>query len=188
MTDSDSAPQSTPRGSAFNLFAWIQQHQDSFTPPVSNRQVWRSADLIFMIVSGPNARSDFHIDPYDEIFMQLRGSIRVDLLVDGQVEPRWVHEGEIMLVPAFVAHSPHRPPDTWGLVIERPRGPDDLDEVVWYCETCAAEVHRVRFHLNDIETELGGALALWNDNVGVRVCPNGHGNPAPAQFEISPPD
>lgn len=181
--DGDSGPVALP----FNLRQWIADRIDTFNPPVSNRVVWQERDHIFMVIRGPNARTDFHIDPYDEIFMQLEGAIRVDLIEDGERVTRWVREGELMLVPANMAHSPQRPPGSWGLVIERVRNPGDLDALVWYCEVCDAEHHRVEFELRDIETELASALSRYNETPAVRICPNGHHNRIPAEFDEVPP-
>ena len=45
MTDYD--PRPTERR-PFNLMTWIEDHRDELTPPVSNKQVWREADMIVM--------------------------------------------------------------------------------------------------------------------------------------------
>lgn len=176
------------RGRPVDLKAWIRDNAASFEPPVSNKVVWRDADHIFMVIRGPNARSDFHVDPYDEIFMQLEGAIRLDLMVDGVREEHWIREGEVMLVPAMVPHSPLRPADTWGVVIERPRLPDEYDALVWFCDICGEEVSRVTFHLTNIETELAQAMRNYNDSEALRTCPNGHLNPVPRTFTGRVPD
>ena len=70
----------SPVNEPFGLFQWISDHATDFEPPVANKVVWQNADFIFMIVRGPNARNDFHVDPFDEIFYQLQGDIRVDII------------------------------------------------------------------------------------------------------------
>ena len=179
---SGSAPIALP----FNLRQWIDERLDTFNPPVSNRVVWRERDHIFMVIRGPNARSDFHIDPYDEIFLQLEGSIRVDLIDNGKRISRWVREGELLLVPANMAHSPQRPAGSWGLVIERPREPGELDALVWFCETCDEPHHRLDFELHDIEAELTQAFHHYNQSEVLRTCSNGHVNPVPSEFTGTP--
>ncbi len=188
MTEEPTTGNVAARGRPVDLRRWITANAASFEPPVANKVVWRDGDLIFMIIGGPNARSDFHIDPYDEVFMQLNGAIRIDLMIDGRREEHWIREGEVMLVPANVPHSPLRPPDTWGVVIERPRGPDEFDALVWYCDDCGEEVSRVTFHLRDIETELAAAMRRYNEDQSMRTCPNGHLNPVPATFTDPVPD
>ena len=60
---------------AFNLWRWIEENGPSFEPPVGNKVIWEDSQYTAMVVKGPNARRDFHIDPSDEIFFQLRGDI-----------------------------------------------------------------------------------------------------------------
>ena len=47
----------------------------------------------------PTQRTDFHVDPYEEWFYQLKGNMHVNLMTDGG--PRTVHirEGETWLLP-----------------------------------------------------------------------------------------
>lgn len=173
------------RNVPFGLMTWIEANAADFAPPVSNKVVWTEGDFIFMIVGGPNARSDFHIDPGDEIFYQLRGDIRVDILDEAWVRhQRIVREGEVMLVPAGTPHAPMRPADTWGLVIERPRGPEETDELLWICEVCGQELHRHSFQLEDIETELKTAIDAVNADVTLRTCANGHISLVPEPFSL----
>ena len=171
------------------LLRWIEEHADEFRPPVANRVIWPAGDLgagdlIAMVVRGPNQRSDFHDDPGDEIFLQLRGDIRVDVIEDGIVHERWVREGEIMLVPAHVPHRPLRPADTWGLVIERARAEHELDRVFWRCDRCGGTVDEVGFHVSDLEGQLGEALGGFAASEDRRTCPTcGTVTPVPTEFE-----
>ena len=73
---------------------------------------------------------------------------------DGKVVTYEIKEGEIFLLPARVPHSPQRPANTVGLVIERMRKPDELDYCMWYCEKCNHELHKKPFHLGDIVEQL----------------------------------
>lgn len=111
-------------GHAFNLAGWIAQAMTGDMGPVGNKEVFRQSDFIFMIVKGPNKRNDFHLDPYDEIFYQLKGTIYVKYRDDdGHMQTAEVKEGEVMIITAMTPHLPIRPPETLGLVIERPRVP-----------------------------------------------------------------
>lgn len=171
-----------PDNVAFGLEQWIGDNAARFAPPVANREVFPGGDFIFMVIRGPNARADFHVDPGDEIFHQLEGEIAVDLILGDIVERRLVGPGEVLRVPAGVPHAPHRPANTWGYVIERPRRPDETDTLLWICETCGREVRRVEFHVADIEAQLAEALGTWNREPALRVCPVGHPNPEPQPF------
>ena len=75
-----------------------------------------------------------------------------------------------MLVQAFTPHSPRRPPNTLGLVVERPRGPGERDGIVWYCERCGNKLHEVYIQCEDIETQLKAALDAFNDDLPLRTC------------------
>ena len=67
MTDYDPEPRLRR---PFSLQSWISDHRHEMVPPVSNRQVWREADMIVMMVGGGNHRNDFHIDPREEFWVE----------------------------------------------------------------------------------------------------------------------
>src|SRR3989442_4135596 len=67
-----------------------------------------------MVIHGPNARRDFHVDPSDEIFYMLRGDMVLEYIEGGRRHEQVIREGEIMLMPALTPHAPHRPAGTWG--------------------------------------------------------------------------
>jgi hypothetical protein len=69
---------------AFNFNKWIDEHQHLLKPPVGNQQVWKDADLMVTVVGGPNQRTDFHDDPVEEFFYQLRGSMVLKVVDDGK--------------------------------------------------------------------------------------------------------
>ncbi|NNE73235.1 MAG: 3-hydroxyanthranilate 3,4-dioxygenase [Acidimicrobiales bacterium] len=159
-----------------HLERWIEENQELFEPPVSNQVVFADSDFIFMVVRGPNARNDFHIDPGDEIFYQLEGTIQVDIRrplpdgADGPVESHLVAPGELFLVPADVPHSPLRPADTWGVVVERQRRDGELDRIRWYCDCCDEVLYERQFALADIVTELKAILDEFNASEALRTC------------------
>ena len=100
-------------GTAFHLVRWIEEHAASFRPPVANREVFPESEFIFQIVRGPNARNDFHIDPFDEIFFQIKGHIFLHFIdADGKEQKARIGEGEVFLLRKNVYHSPRRPPGT----------------------------------------------------------------------------
>lgn len=158
-------------GVPFNLATWIAQTMSGDMGSVGNKEVFRHADFIFMIVKGPNKRNDFHVDPYDEIFYQLQGTIYVQYRdAAGQQQVAEVKEGEVMIINAFTPHLPIRPPDTIGLVVERPRVPGEKDGIVWYCDTCGHTLHALELDCQDIETQLKAALDQFNANLALRTC------------------
>src|SRR5262249_32714310 len=114
-------PASPPRGSgvrrplmAFNGGEWVAETRHPFEPPVGNKVIWEDSQFTAMIIRGPNARRDFHVDPSDEIFYMLRGDMVLEYMQDGRRQSQVIREGGLLLVPAFTPHAPHRPADTWG--------------------------------------------------------------------------
>jgi len=140
---------------AFNFSRWIDEHAHLLKPPVGNRLVFPAAeDLIVQVVGGPNRRTDYHDDPYEEFFFQLRGNIVLNVLEGGRPAEIPVKEGEIVLLPGHYRHSPQRPEGSVGLVVEkiRPRDVDDAFE--WYCPRCWALVHRIEVNVQNIVADL----------------------------------
>ena len=160
-----------PPLSPLHLMRWIADNPQLFKPPVANKEVFPESEFIFMVIRGPNARNDFHIDPGDEIFYQLRGDITVEFIdADGKRQTAPVREGEVFLCPAGTPHCPVRPPDTWGLVIERKRRADELDRLAWFCDRCQGKLHEVAFSCENIETQLKEAIDRFNGDERLRTC------------------
>ena len=157
--------------SALHLMQWIEANAHAFRPPVANKEVFPESEFVFQIIRGPNARNDFHLDPGDEIFYQLRGDITVQIIdADGQRRDVPIREGEVFLCRAGTPHCPIRPANTWGLVIERKRRPDELDRLAWFCERCQARLHEVAFACENIETQLREAIQRFNATEALRTC------------------
>ncbi|MEO5595865.1 MAG: 3-hydroxyanthranilate 3,4-dioxygenase, partial [Lysobacteraceae bacterium] len=66
----------------FNLAEWIDAHRHLLKPPVGNKCIV-DGDFIIMIVGGPNARTDFHVDEGPEFFHQLEGEMILRVQDDG---------------------------------------------------------------------------------------------------------
>ena len=60
---------------AFNLQKWIDDHRQALKPPVGNAQIFTDTDFIVTVVGGPNQRTDYHDDPFEEFFYQLKGNM-----------------------------------------------------------------------------------------------------------------
>jgi 3-hydroxyanthranilate 3,4-dioxygenase len=168
---------------SFGLWRWIEDNRAAFEPPVGNKVIWEDSQFTAMVIRGPNARRDFHVDPSDEIFYMLKGDMVLEYLDNGRRANRVLREGEMFLVPALTPHSPHRPADTWGLVIEIKRAPAQTESLVWFCDRCDAKLHEVTMHVADIEKELKTAIEGFDTSVELRTCRScGHVQPdrAPA--------
>jgi 3-hydroxyanthranilate 3,4-dioxygenase len=99
----------------FGLQSWIDEQLPRALGAVGNKEVFKGSDFIFQIIKGPNARNDFHIDPWDEIFYQLHGHIFLHLIEDGDEKRIRIGEGEVFLLPKNIYHSPRRRPGVLAL-------------------------------------------------------------------------
>ncbi|PCI37806.1 MAG: 3-hydroxyanthranilate 3,4-dioxygenase [Elusimicrobia bacterium] len=156
--------------SAFNLKKWIDEHRDVLKPPVCNKQVWKDSEFIVMIIGGPNQRTDFHIDPGEEFFYQLEGDMVLTIFEDGVVKDVPIKEGEVLLLPPNVPHSPQRFENTVGMVVERRRREGEIDHLLWYCGDCREIVHDVEFHLTNIEKQLKPIFDAYYGDEKLRTC------------------
>jgi 3-hydroxyanthranilate 3,4-dioxygenase len=154
----------------FNQKEWIEANLPRALGAIGNKEVFKGSDFIYQIIKGPNARNDFHLDPFDEIFYQIQGDIAVHVIDDGREKPIRVKEGEVFLLPKGVYHSPRRPAGTIGLVLERPRKPGELDAIAWFCPKCAHKLHEVTFWCDDIEQVLGRVVKAFNADLALRAC------------------
>ena len=63
-----------------NLMQFIEENRDQLKPPVNNKVIWKDAELMVMLLGGPNKRRDFHVDPSEEVFYQIQGSCYVEVI------------------------------------------------------------------------------------------------------------
>lgn len=136
---------------AFDFRRWIDENRQFLRPPVGNKRVFKDSEFIIMVVGGPNARKDYHVDPAEEFFYQLEGDIVLKTIQDGRAVDVPIRAGEILLLPPRVPHSPQRSENSVGLVIERERRPGELDGFQWYCEQCNHLLYEEFLPMKDIE-------------------------------------
>ena len=160
-------------GMPINFGQWIDTNAHLLKPPVGNQQIWAHSDLICTVVGGPNQRTDFHDDPYEEYFHQFRGNAHLLTWDRGRIERIELREGDMFLLPAHVRHSPQRPePGSMCTVIERSRPVGVLDAFEWYCGKCATLVHRAEVQLQSIVEDLPKAYnAFYGLDEVARRCP-----------------
>ena len=153
----------------FNLKAWIDEHRDLLKPPVGNTMLWNGAFMV-MVVGGPNQRTDFHVNPGEELFYQVEGDIVLRVMENGRPRDIPIRQGEIFLLPANIPHSPQRPANTVGLVIEQARPAEANDHMRWYCKKCGAVVHDAEFHLVDLGKQLKPIIEQFRTSEKLRTC------------------
>ncbi len=154
----------------FNFRQWIDEHRPLLKPPVGNKLVFQDTEFIIMVVGGPNARKDFHIDPAEEFFYQLEGDMVLRVAEAGVIRDVPIRAGDILLLPPGVPHSPQRSAGSIGLVIERQRRAGELDGLQWYCERCSTLLYEEYFPLTNIETQFPPVFARFFDSVAHRTC------------------
>jgi len=154
----------------FNLNKWIEDNQHLLQPPVNNAVLYKDSDFIVMIIGGPNARKDFHYNEGEELFYQLKGSMKLPIIQDGKRTVIEIQEGEMFLLPGKTYHSPQRFADTIGLVIERNRKEVEFDSCTWFCDACNEKLYSEEFKLEDIVGQLSNLLQKVYDSEEIRTC------------------
>jgi len=155
--------------SSFNFKQWIEENRHLLKPPVGNKCMV-NGDLIVMVVGGPNSRKDYHYEEGAEFFYQVEGDITVKVIEDGKPKDVHIKEGEMFYLPPNVPHSPQRPENTIGLVIERKREEKELDAFQWYCENCGNKLNEEFVKLDDIVTQLPPIFEKFWGDMDKRTC------------------
>jgi len=155
---------------AFNFKQWIDDHRHLLKPPVCNQQVFADNDFIVMIVGGPNTRKDYHYEDGPEFFYQLEGDMLLKTMQDGVCVDIPIREGEILMLPPKVPHSPQRFENTVGLVVERKRLPEELDGFMWFCENCNAKIYEEYLYIADIVGQLPPIFERFYHSEANRTC------------------
>lgn len=157
---------------ALNLKQWVDENRHLLKPPVGNKQVWQDRDFIVMIVGGPNARKDYHVNPTEELFYQIEGDITLKIIEDGEKRDIAIRQGDIFLLPPWIPHSPQRPANTIGMVVERQRPEGKEDHLQFYCDKCGEIVHEPQFDMKDIVNQLKKVMEdFWSPtNAKLRTC------------------
>ena len=168
--------------SAFSFKQWIDDNRHLLKPPVGNKQVWVEAeDFIVMVVGGPNSRTDFHYNESEEFFYMLEGDMVLRVMDEGKPHDISIKEGDIFLLPPKVPHSPQRPANSVGLVIEKVREEGMTDGLQWYCQNCNHKLYEEYFFLDDIVTQMQPVFKRFYESEEARTCDKcGTVMPAPA--------
>ncbi|MEY2719666.1 MAG: hypothetical protein RLZZ273_1032 [Bacteroidota bacterium] len=154
----------------FNLSRWIDEHRDLLKPPVGNATIYQDTEFIVMIVGGPNSRKDYHYNEGEELFYQLEGDITVKIVEDGIRRDIHIKQGEMFLLPPRTPHSPQRPANTIGLLVERTRKDTELDGFMWFCESCGHKLHDVRLSVTNIVADLPKVFESFYQSEERRTC------------------
>ena len=173
-----------------NLLDWATANRDKLKPPVGNKYLYDGRDFFVMVIGGPNARNDFHVSDSEEYFFQLKGDIIVRIREGGEIKDIPVREGETFFIPGNVPHSPTRPPDTIGVVVERRRPPGETEHQQFYCKNCNDLVYDKEFDCKDIVEHFSRSMEeFWADPElnTCKKCGTVNGKPAPIKRIIFEP-
>jgi len=159
-----------------NFKQWIEDHKKDLQPPVSNETIYKGNDnFIVMVSGGPNTRKDFHYNESEELFYQVEGGINVKIVDEGEFKDVPIKEGEMFLLPPKVLHSPQRPDNTVGLIIEKHREPGEKDGFVYFCDNCGHQLYEEYFFLEDIVKQFPVVMHNFYSSKENRTCDNcGH--------------
>lgn len=147
-----------------------------------------------MVVGGPNARTDYHINTTPEFFYQYKGSMLLKTM-DTSTEPHTpvdipIHENSLLLLPANTPHNPVRFANTVGVVLEQPRPEDSVDTLRWYCKDCSHIVHEASFHLTDLGTQIKEGVQAFEADKEAKTCKTcgtvAKSRPDPGEIEQPP--
>lgn len=163
---------------AFGFHDWIAANRDRLRPPTSGFTVRQGDDYMITVVGGPNRRTDFHVNPFEEFYYQLEGAMTLRIQADGAPRDVEIAAGQIYLLPRRVPHAPQRPADTVGLIVERVRRPGELDVHEWYCEACNHRLFRKEAFIEVLERDMPPIFeAYYADPAHQRCSACGHDNP-----------
>ena len=166
-----------------NVWKWREENKHSFEPPVCNCLAFHD-QLKIMFVSGPNKRKDFHLQPSEEFFLQLKGKMVLKVIEKGKPKDIPIQENEFFLLPSNIPHSPQRFEDTFGLVIERKRHTNESDGLIWFAEgeDKTKKLYERYFHCTDLGTQLRPVISEFLQSTACQT-----NTPTPDSLISEPP-
>ena len=136
--------------------------------------LWQAPDSVAFIARGRVGRSEFHVDPSDEVMYMIKGEMNLHYLTpDGEEKVAVLREGEVIYCPAGTPHSPRFPSDAYLFVLERARRPGEEDRFQWYCPGCGSQLYQIEKHVADYnEDPVSRAYDEFYGTDANRTCAN----------------
>lgn len=144
--------------------------------------LWQKPESLAFVARGREYRSEFHIDPADEVMYMIKGEMNLHFRTpEGKEEIAVLKEGCSIYTAAGIPHSPRFPPDAFLLVIERQRREGEIDRFQWFCPECDNFLHEEQFVVSDYRTDpVSAAYRNFFESEERRTCDScGHVMPNP---------
>jgi 3-hydroxyanthranilate 3,4-dioxygenase len=134
--------------------------------------LWQKPESLVFIARGREYRSEFHINPSDEVMYMVKGEMKLHFRTpEGKEEILVLPEGSATYTAGGIPHSPRFPPDAYLLVIERMRRPGEVDRFQWFCDGCGDFLHEESFVVADYATDpVSQAYKNFFDSEEARTC------------------
>lgn len=134
--------------------------------------LWQEPESLAFVARGREYRSEFHINPSEELMYQIKGEMRLHYRTpEGKEEVAVLPEGSVIHTPAGVPHSPRFPPDAYALIVERKRRPGEIDRFHWFCAKCDHLLHEETFVVQDYRADpVSQAYKRFFDSEEFRTC------------------
>lgn len=163
---------------SFPLHDWIGANRGLLKPPTGGKTILAGDDFMITIVGGPNARTDYHVNPYEEFYHQLEGTMTLRIQREGKPHDVVIAAGSTYLLPPRVPHAPQRPAGTVGLILEKIRKPHELDAFEWFCDRCNGPLFRKEAFIEVLERDMPPVFDAYYASAGHQRCKAcGHVNP-----------
>ena len=136
------------------------------------RVLWQDSESLAFLSSGRKERKDFHIDPSDEVTLQLSGTQNLAYITpDGKQQMAVIKAGQMLLCPGGVPHSPRVEANSWFIVFERKRKTGERDHFIWFCDSCGEKVYEVAVEVGDYrEDPVSQVHQQFYGDAALRTC------------------
>ena len=134
--------------------------------------LWQEPDSLAFVARGREYRSEFHINPSEEVMYMIKGVMNLHYRTpDGTEAVTVIPEGSAIHTPAGVPHSPRFPPEAFALILERKRRSGETDRFQWFCPNCDHLLHEEQFVVSDYGTDpVSQAYQRFFDSEEFRTC------------------
>ena len=121
---------------------WLDANKEKLS--LSGFLTIHSGEMLVLVVTGPNKRTDFHVNPSEEILYQHQGDAKIELIESGSKRIVHLPQGSSFIIPPNIPHYPDRSAGSVGIVIERVRSPEEFEEFHWYNGSIPVYVEKIK--------------------------------------------